>query len=368
MFAIYILGGVLVLLVIYYVFFLSLFFHKVRRDSNEPLPPVSVIICVQNAESYVEESLLPFLTQEYPNYEVVIVNDHSTDGTSERLIWMSHQFPHLKVINLTQGNKIYPGKKFALSVGIKEASNDRILLSDIDCKPASSKWIEKMVLSAGNKKEIVLGVGLFERKKGLLNVFIRFDAFQISLLYLSAARLGVPYMGVGRNLSYTKTLFLKNQGFTKHLHIASGDDDLFIQQVAKRSNTAICADPEGFTYSFSPSTWRSWFIKKSRHFATSDYYHLKAILYPGLFTTLQLFFFIFSIIGLLKFSDDKFLLIFIISIICFKALFQSVVYALIAKKWREKIFTYVLPFFEILLWVVLWLPYLNRKKFINRWS
>ncbi|MCX7697232.1 MAG: glycosyltransferase [Bacteroidales bacterium] len=369
MFAIYILGVVFFLLLIYYVLFLLLLFHKSRTNQAESMPPVSVIICVQNVESHIEESLFPFLKQEYPQYEVVVVNDHSTDATAERLMWMKHRFPHLKVVNLTHGNKIYPGKKFALSVGIKEATYERILLSDIDCKPASSRWIEKMMLSNEGNKEIILGVGLYERKKNLLNMFVRFDAFQIALLYLSAAKIGLPYMGIGRNLSYTRSLFFKHHGFSRHLHIASGDDDLFIQQVARRNNTAICTDPEGFVYSTSPSSWKKWFLKKSRHFTTSDFYNLKATLFSGLYTILQLFFFIFSVIFIFIFFDeDKVLLVFTACLVTAKILFQSVVYGLIAKKWKEKPYTYAIPFLEIFLILILWLPYINRKKFLHQWS
>jgi biofilm PGA synthesis N-glycosyltransferase PgaC len=242
-----------ILFLAYYLMFFRLYFHKhTIKQEQKDFPPVSIVIAVQNAEYLIEKNLPAFLEQDYPTYEVVVVNDFSTDRTLEILSWLASQHSNLKVVDISNGVLLYPGKKFALSVGIKEAKYEHLVFSDIDCKPASKHWLQHIISQYTPSTEIVLGYGTYEKNKSLFNYFVRVDAFQIGLLYLSAAKIGLPYMATGRNLSYKKSLFYKHNGFSKHLHLASGDDDLFIQQAARKKNTSVCIHPSFLFSSFNP--------------------------------------------------------------------------------------------------------------------
>jgi hypothetical protein len=170
-------------------------------------------------------------------------------------------------------------------MGIRSAKYETLLLTDADCIPASEFWIDKMQRGYDEHTEIVLGYGPYHKRPGLLNKLIRFETFHTALQYLSYALAGIPYMGVGRNLSYKKELFLKNKGFSSINFIPSGDDDLFINQVANKKNTAVMIDPDTFTYSEARKRWSEWMVQKYRHYTTSRYYKPLHQFLLGLYST-----------------------------------------------------------------------------------
>jgi hypothetical protein len=179
----------------------------------------------------------------------------------------------MKVIELTQEAKMIPGKKFPLSIGIKSAAHDTVLLTDADCVPASEHWISRMMAPYEKQGiEIVLGYGAYHKKKGLLNKIIRWETFHTAIQYLNFALAGIPYMGVGRNLSYKKEVFFRLKGFSSHNNIAGGDDDLFINMAANQKNTAVCLDKESFTLSRPAKNFSQWIAQKKRHYSTSRRY------------------------------------------------------------------------------------------------
>ncbi|RYY27004.1 MAG: glycosyltransferase, partial [Chitinophagaceae bacterium] len=181
-------------------------------------------------------------------------------------------FKGLQIVNLEQEAKGIPGKKYPLSIGIKEAKHEIILLTDADCVPASEFWLQKMQDAFTDGIEVVLGYGAYNKKRGVLNRLIRFETFHTALQYLSYALAGNPYMGVGRNLSYKKSLFLKNKGFSSLNHVTGGDDDLFINKVANKHNTRVVLDPDAFTLSEPRKNWGEWKLQKNRHFSTAKFY------------------------------------------------------------------------------------------------
>jgi hypothetical protein len=120
---------------------------------------------------------------------------------------------------------------------------------------------------------------------GALNKIIRFDTFHTALQYLSYALAGQPYMGVGRNLSYKKAVFLRNKGFSAINHVPGGDDDLFINKVATKENTAIVIDKDTFTLSDPKKNFGEWFRQKARHYTTAKYYKPRHKFLLGLYST-----------------------------------------------------------------------------------
>ena len=237
------------------------------RESNlsNARHPVSVIICARNEEKNLRENLPFILGQEYDDFEVVVVNDCSYDDSDLVLRELSGKYPHLKVVTLTEHSRYKHGKKFAVTMGIKASKNEKLLFTDADCKPASALWIARMQKNFQGDTELVLGYSPYLKEAGFLNALIRFETFHTALNYLSFALAGNPYMGVGRNMAYTKGLFFRGKGFAAHMHIPSGDDDLFVNQNATAGNTAIEIDPEAQVWTEPKRTFASYFRQKLRH-------------------------------------------------------------------------------------------------------
>ena len=262
---------------LYQVFHMLYFFIRLARfktDVNPNNKPVSVVIASRNELKNLEQFLPSVLDQDYPDFQVVVVNDRSWDQTQRYLEQMEKKYERLHVITVHDNDLYQHGKKMAITLGIKGAKYDTLLLTDADCKPVSKNWIRSMSNSIG-EHEVVLGYSRYQKTKGLLNRLIRFDTVQIANQYLSYALAGLPYMGVGRNLMYSKALFDRHKGFKKHYHIASGDDDLFINAAANKNNTDICIHPESITESVPKKTFLEWWRQKKRHYTTGAHYKLK---------------------------------------------------------------------------------------------
>jgi cellulose synthase/poly-beta-1,6-N-acetylglucosamine synthase-like glycosyltransferase len=259
---------------LYYTWFFQrlAFFRKPSKDKSQQ-HPVSVIICARDEAANLAENLPGALSQSYPStHEVIVVNHNSQDDTRYLLEEFKKTFKGLHIVNLEYEAKGIPGKKYPLSMGIREARHEVLVLTDSDCIPASEHWVEKMQDGYLEGTQIVLGYSPYKKKPGLLNKLIRFETFHSALQYLSYALAGQPYMGVGRNLSYKKELFLKNKGFSSINHVPGGDDDLFINKVANAANTRVVIDSESFTFSEPKKTFREWIRQKTRHYTTGKYY------------------------------------------------------------------------------------------------
>lgn len=263
--------SVLFQLVYYLLFYLRVAFYR-PGDSKENKEAVSVIICARNEAENLEVFLPSVLEQEYDDFEVIVVDDCSDDDTEEVLEKYAKQYNRLKVTRIHKESSLRHGKKMALFLGIKAAKNELLLLTDADCQPVSSQWISSFASHFNDSTAFVLGYGGYLRKKGLLNKYIRYDTMFIAMQYAGMAMAGFPYMGVGRNLAYRKSLFMKNKGFGPNINLQSGDDDLFVNKLAGKKNTLVNLDPASFTRSIPSKTWKEFHKQKTRHFSSSSYY------------------------------------------------------------------------------------------------
>lgn len=276
----------------YLYFFRRVAFYKTPEKQQSQQQPVSVIICARDEDENLARNLPGVLVQEYPTtHEVIVVNDNSLDDSKYILAELKKTFKRLQIIDLTQEAKLIAGKKYPLSIGIKEAKHEVMLLTDADCVPASEHWIYKMQDAFSNGVEVALGYGAYQKKPGFLNKVIRFETFHTALQYLGYALAGTPYMGVGRNLAYRKGLFFRNKGFSSINHIPSGDDDLFINKVATKHNTTVVIDPDAFTLSAPKETWKDWMRQKRRHYSTGKFYKSSHKFLLGLYTASFFFFY-----------------------------------------------------------------------------
>lgn len=340
-------------------------FKDISLERSEEKPPVSIIICAKNEDDNLTEFLPKILVQDYPEFEVVVVNDCSSDNTENVIDEFAKIFPNLKKVTIKEDEYYKHGKKFAIMVGIKGSKHNHLLFTDADCYPANEHWLSDMSSGFANKKEIVLGYGAYQKEAGFLNKLIRFDTFLIASSYLSAAIKGKAYMGVGRNLAYKKELFYKQKGFSKHYHITSGDDDLFINQATTIDNTNVVITGNAITYSLAKTTLREWIRQKQRHLTTAPYYSSSSwtkitLSYVSQYAFLLLFFASFMF---------KTTLIVAVAGLVLKSLVQAIVFKKASKKLNEMDLWAFSFFYEtvlLILYPVFYLSKLIHKS--NKWK
>ena len=250
--------------------------NKGKISFSNATPPVSVIICAKNEEKNLLTNLPIILEQDYLNFEVIVVNDSSTDDTEFVLDRFKEKYSHLHTTFVPIGTKNLSTKKLGLTLAIKAAKHDLLLFTDADCIPADGQWISKMTRNFLADTEIVLGYGAYKEENSLLNRLITYDTLFIGLQYMGMALTGKPYMGVGRNMAYTKEMFMRQNGFTSSAHLISGDDDLLVNEASNKHNTEVEISPESITLSEPNKVYSKWFYQKLRHLSVSNNYNNKS--------------------------------------------------------------------------------------------
>jgi len=253
---------------IYFILFTVGISKRTKEKNHENPEGVSIVVAAKNEIENLKKLIPELLNQSHENYETIVVNDRSHDETEE---FLKSYSPKIKAVNITSTPDHINGKKYAITLGIRKAENDLILLTDADCMPRTENWVTEMASEASDK-EIVLGFSGYSKKPGLLNYFIRFETIFTALQYLSLANLGRPYMGVGRNLAYRKSLFLENKGFFGYSKLVGGDDDLFVNKNSSQKNTAIMWKKDSQTISKPKTSLKEFLRQKSRHLGVGRYY------------------------------------------------------------------------------------------------
>lgn len=325
--------------------FSKIAFYKSQLKKPKSLK-VSVIICAKNEAENLNKFLPSIINQDYRNFEIVLINDASTDDTLLVMEKFASDNTNIKIVNVKNNEAFWANKKYALTLGIKSATNPYLLFTDADCNPKSNKWIESMSSHFDNTKSVILGYGAYSKvKNSFLNKLIRFETMLSAMQYFSLAKIGFPYMGVGRNLAYTQKVFYEARGFMSHMHIRSGDDDLFINQVACNKNTDICLSHNSFTTSVPETSFRNWINQKKRHITTANHYKWREKTILALFYISQLGFWITAIALLLLVFKWKIVL----SLILLKFLIQYIMYYGASKKLDEKDLIILLPILDFFL-------------------
>lgn len=331
---------------LYYLIVFGKFAYAKSQKNNPKKIPVSVIVCAKNEAENVSKFIPLLLEQDYPDYEIVLIDDASSDNTLDIFEAFEKQHSNIRLVKVVNNEAFWGNKKFALTLGIKAAKKEYLLFTDADCYPTSKDWIKEMSSQFTLHKTIVLGYGAYEKIPGsFLNKIIRFETMLSAVQYFSWAKAGLPYMGVGRNLAYKKEEFFNVNGFIDHMKIRSGDDDLFINQAAKGKNTTICFTPESFTYSKPKTKFKDWFTQKRRHVSTSTFYKPFDRFQLGLFYSSQLLFIVLSIV-LLSFQYQ---LIVVAGLIGLRYLFTWITLGFSSGKLKEKDVMYWFPIIEIIL-------------------
>jgi len=325
----------------------SLAAYKQPDELPEAKLPVSVIISARNEAQNLRDNLPSILEQNYPDFEVVVVNDCSYDDSDLVLADLKAVYPHLKIVTINEHVRFKTGKKFALTLGIKGAKNEHLLFTDADCQPASPNWITRMSAHFNEEVQLILGYSPCYKTKGLLNAIIRFETLKTAINYLSAALNKDAYMGIGRNMAYTKTLFFSNKGFAAHMQVLSGDDDLFVNQNATATNTAIEIHPDTFVYTSAKPTLASLYRQKKRHMGVGKLYkasHRRLLTFDAMSGLLFYGLFIWSLA--FYFEPQLALGLFIL-----RWTIQLIIYRRIFKKLNAKPLLWCLPFLDFVYYI-----------------
>lgn len=283
----------------FFTLFAKFAFSKSTRKKESIFSPVSLLICAKNEKQNLADNIPLWLDQDYPNFEIILINDASNDETLDVMEHFAKKDTRIQIVNVENNEAFWGNKKYALTLGIKKAKNKILLFTDADCRPASNNWIQKMTANLSRDKKLVLGYGAYIKTPGFLNALIRYETLLTAIQYFSYAKAGLPYMGVGRNLAYTSELFYNNNGFISHIKIPSGDDDLFVNEVATGKNTAICFHKDAFTYSNPKRSWNAWILQKKRHLSTAKFYKPQHKLALGIFYLCNLLFWVLAILSVL---------------------------------------------------------------------
>ncbi|MDQ1771381.1 glycosyltransferase [Labilibaculum sp. A4] len=248
---------------LYQLRYIQLFKKEKKTNHNIKTEPVSIVICVKNEGCYLQENLSLFLEQEYPDFELILVNDGSEDETETIIKEFQKRYPHLRSTKIPLDDKFQHNKKLALSIGIKAAKNEKIIFTNIHSKPSSSKWLQEFVNSWD--KGVHIGYANFENKKGFFYNFLKFDLLSKNIKSAGFASSGNAHSGNGDNLGYKKSDFFANKGFVKHSHFEAGYDHLMVFQLAKLSGASVCLQPEAKINLSSICAFDQW-IRINRHY------------------------------------------------------------------------------------------------------
>ncbi len=357
------LAVLLIQLVYYWAFFSRLAFFKPTAAPAEK-PPVSVIVLVHNQYHLIRQNLPELLGQDYPDFEVVVVDDTSDDGSDELLEKLAETFTNLRVMKLTQSLNWFKGRKFPLSLGIKSAGHEVLLLTDIRYQPAGKSWISQMMAAYTPDTAIALGYATFDTGSGI-NKWLRFMAFYDGMLYLSMALSGLPFKGIAPNLSYRKSLFYNHKGFSSHYVINAGDDELFVNKAATRKNTNIRISAGSQVKSTKPLTFLQWLENEKTRLAIRRFFKPGHRVMISLFSASTLLFYALFVVML----AINIQLPVVIGIFMIRLISQVTIFGLIQKKLSEKKLLWATPFFEAALSLIdlaIWLRLLFTKK--TKWS
>lgn len=358
----------LVQLILWLFLFSRLAFFKEKQNNKKTTElaerPVSIIICARNEAENLSKNLPRILNQNYRSFEVIVVNDNSTDQTQDILLKFHIKYTILQTLNISDKPK-GSGKKPALAQGIKAAKHEVLLFTDADCQPTSENWLRDMQKLIDDEVAIGLGYGPYFSGKGFLNKFIRFETIFTAIQYFSFALAGYPYMGVGRNLIYKKHLFDQAGGFNKHAHLLSGDDDLFVNEVANRHNVGITLKKNTFVFSTPKKSWKAYYRQKSRHLSTGKHYKLKHQVLLGLVSASHFFHYLGGfLLVILKTST-----IFVILLYVVRILVVLLIYERILRKLEDRPLLRWIPLLDVVyLWFYLVFAVTLITGKINRWT
>lgn len=184
----------------------------------------------------MKQNLEAFLTQEYPKYEVIVVDECSEDETQDVLSDLQQKYPHLKTTRIFPETKFRRTKKIAINIGVLAAQYDVLLFSEINCKPGSGRWLHAMASYFTPDTAVVIGYSNYpvDGAGGKFRCYFRFLWFWKTMVL---NRRGLQVVGNGNNMGYRKKYYLEKRGFTANTQEYIGYDTEIVKDMAKRGRS-----------------------------------------------------------------------------------------------------------------------------------
>lgn len=272
--------------------------------ANE-LPPISVIITAREECENLRRNLKFILEQDYPQFEVIVINDVRGDESEDYLTQLENSYPNLYHTFVPDSSRYISRKKLAITLGIKASKYEWLVMTDADCRPTSNQWLRLLARNFTPRTELVLGYSGYERGKGWLHKRVAFDNLFTSMRYLGLALAGKPFMGIGRNMAYRKEMFYSHKGFSEHLNLQRGDDDLFVNQLSTSINTRVETDVQAVMRMQPVSHAKEWREEKIGYASTARLYRGAQRYLLGFETTSRILFhaawILLLVIGIMQF-------------------------------------------------------------------
>lgn len=345
--------------------YLLLFLGFALSSDNKPKKPttnlpISVVVYVKNNAKHLKENLLALVNQEYPNFELILINDASTDNSLELLEAFQKEYKHLPIqLSNVRGNEMFWGsKKYALTLGIKRATNEHLLFTDANCKPLTNLWIQEMSKGFYKDKQVVLGYSNYIKRKGIFNLFLRFDTLLNGIHYLSFANAKMTYMGIGTNLAYTSKVYYDNRGFITHVKMPVGDDDLLVNEVATKKNTSLVWNTKAHVAIEPLKDWEAWRKLRKHRAWTFRCYKTKHKVILGIYFLSTVLFWLGAIASFFFLSWQL-----AASLIAIRILLQYLSIGTLAKKLNA---TKLIPFIPLLEFILIFLQINTAGYYIKR--
>lgn len=327
----------------------NLYLHSKKSKEETETPPLSVILVAKDAAMDLQRNLPAILEQDYPNFEVIVIYEKASDDNCEDVLKiLAEKHPHLYHSFIPDSARYISHKKLGITMGIKASHHEWLVFTEPNCRPTSNQWLRKMARNFTSNTDIVLGYSNYEKTKDWFNRKITFDTLLNSMRYLGLAICGNPYMGCGRNLAYRKTLFYQQKGFSSHLNLQRGEDDLFINQTANRKNTRIELSSESIIRIPSPHYKKNWYEDKLSYAMTSQYYKGMSQYLMGFETCSRLLFLLTTIVCIIfGILNQHWIMVGIASFLwMLRLLMQTFVFRKTSKALDERVFYSTLLLFD----------------------
>lgn len=328
--------------VTYLVTFFSFLSQSKNGRKTKINTPVSVIIFGKDQGENLLKLLPSILEQEHSVFEIVLINNSSSDETNDIIQSFSEKHTAIKVVEVENNEAFWASKKYALTLGIKASSYDHLLFTNASCNPVSKNWISEMSKNFTSKKEIILGYKKYQKENSLMNIFVRFENLISAIKCFGFAKKGFPYMAFEGNLAYKKATFFKVKGFINHMKINAGLENLFIKDAANKENTTFCLSENSFTETSAPKLFSKWFSDKKEAAFIKKKYKYKHRLLLDVFAFTKIIFYVLAITLFFTYPYKI-----ILSIVLFYFILNYILIGFSAKKLKEPQIIFFLPFLEI---------------------
>ena len=328
--------------IIYYLAFSSFLFRSKKNKTNTSEIPISVIIYTKNQAEKFLTFLPSILEQEYYKFEIVLINNASSDNTSVLLESYAKKHAHIKVINVENNEAFWGSKKYALTLGIKTAQYPNLLFTDTNCTLVSKHWISEMSKKFTTNKTIILGYKKYQKENSLSNIFIRYENLLKAIKCFGFTKLGSPFMAFGNNFGYQKSEFFKVKGFINHMKTNAGEADLFIKDAANKENTTFCISEKSFIKTAIPTSFSKWFAANKEEIVITKKYKFKHRFLLKFFTFSKILFYVLATVLFFVYPYQI-----ILPIVLAYFLLQYIIIGISAKKLKEPQIIFFLPFLEI---------------------